>query len=133
MAASTRGLIAFVILFHAAAFALEALLWMQPGVYENALPRINAQTALALHDQAVVLRALFINQGAYNLMLAVAGCVGFYLLRSGETAAGKALLRYMCLTAVGAGLVLACTTRAYVGAALQAVPAALAIARELGR
>lgn len=129
MAASTRALVGFVILFHAAAFVLEAVLWMQPGVYENALPRINAPTALTLHDQAVVLRTLFLNQGAYNLMLAGAGCVGLYLLRRGDAAPGKALLMYMCLTAVGAGVVLACTTRAYAGAVLQALPAAIAIAK----
>jgi hypothetical protein len=37
------------------------------------------------------------------------------------------LIFYMCLSAVGAGVVLALSTRAYLGAVLQSAPAAIAL------
>lgn len=121
-----RTLLWYVILFHFAAFLMEAFLWMQPSVYEAVLPRLVGQSALASHEQASVLKPLFVNQGFYNLFLATAGVVGLGLRRRGDPAAGHALCCYMCLSAVGAGIVLALSTRAYVGAFLQAVPSAVA-------
>jgi putative membrane protein len=122
-----RNLVLFVIAFHLAAFVLEACLWMQPSVYESVLGRLTAPNALSLRDQALVLRSLFVNQGFYNLFLAGAGISGLVLLKRGELAVGNTLIRYMCLFALGAGLVLAASTRAYVGAVLQAVPPAIVL------
>ena len=121
-----RTLVLFVIVFHCAAFFGEAFLWMRPSVHEPILPRLVGLPSPSLHEQATVLQALFVNQGFYNLFLASAGLVGLELRRRGNTAAGHALCCYMCLTAVGAGIVLALSTRAYVGAFMQAVPAAAA-------
>jgi putative membrane protein len=123
----SRGLVAFVVLFHLGAFVLEALLWMEPVVYERVLGRLTDTTTIGLRDQALVLRALFVNQGFYNLFLASAGIAGFVALARGQAAVGRALIQYMCLFALGAGLVLAASTHAYVGALLQATPAALAL------
>ena len=120
------SLVVFVIVFHVAAFALEALLWMQPGVHEPVLRRLSIST-LEVHDQALLLRAFFVNQGFYNLFLACAGVTGLVLVNREQRSAGYALIAYMCLTAFGAGVVLAMSTRAYVGAFLQAVPAACAL------
>ncbi len=122
-----RLLVSFVVVFHTAAFALEALLWMRPGVYEAILPRLSPLTAVDAHDQALILQVLFVNQGFYNLFLAGIGLVGLILMARGKIAAGRALIAALCLVAVGAGLVLLLTTQAYIGAALQAVPAAIAL------
>jgi putative membrane protein len=123
----SRGLVAFVVLFHLGAFVLEAVLWMEPVVYERVLGRLTDTTTIELREQALILRALFINQGFYNLFLASGGIAGFVGLARGHAAVGRALIQYMCLFALGAGLVLAASTRAYVGALLQATSAALAL------
>jgi putative membrane protein len=131
--ASTRALVLLVVVFHLMVWLAEAWLWMRPGIYELALARIAEPSALSLRDQASVLRTLFVNQGFYNLFLAGAGAVGLMLSSRGRAQAGQALMVYMCLTAVGAGAVLALTTRAYVGACLQALPAAFALVGLLAR
>jgi putative membrane protein len=70
---------------------------------------------------------VLLNQGFYNLLLAVAGIVGLRSIKRGADAAGYALVFYMCLSALGAGIVLALSTRAYLGAVLQSAPAAFAL------
>jgi putative membrane protein len=125
---AARTLVLFVILFHLAAFVVEAFLWMRPAVHEAVLGRVTGTSSVALHDQALILKSLFVNQGFYNLFLAIAGIAGLAFLRRGDATIGTTLVAYMCLSAVGAGVVLAFSTGAYVGAFLQAVPAAVAIA-----
>jgi putative membrane protein len=127
LTAATKALLVFVIVFHLAAFALEAVFWMQPAVYGFALSRVTDANTLDPQQQALVLRALFVNQGFYNLFLACAGGYGLRLLARGNTAAGYALVTCMCAFALGAGIVLAATTRAYVGAVFQSLPAAIAL------
>jgi uncharacterized membrane protein len=73
------GLVSFVILFHCAAFLLEACFWMQPSVHEAVLPRLTGLALPAAHEQARILEALFVSQGFYNLFLASAGMVGLVL------------------------------------------------------
>jgi putative membrane protein len=125
----------FLIAFHLLVFVFEAFLWMQPLVYERALSKLSGASTLDLHQQALVLKPLFVNQGFYNLFLAGGAVLGLALLRRGDHAAGMALVRYASLSALGAGIVLACTTSAYGGAILQAVPGALVLllAMRLGR
>jgi putative membrane protein len=122
-----RGAVLFVVIFHSAVFVAEALLWMQDGVHRLALPKLNYDLTFAPDEQARILRRLFVNQGFYNLFLATAGALGLYQLRRGNTAVGHTLIGYMCLSAVGAGVVLALSTRAYGGALLQAGPAAFSL------
>jgi putative membrane protein len=128
MSRLAKAMVLFVIVFHTMAFVGEAFLWMRPGVYEFALSRFQIAVPLALHEQALVLKPVFVNQGFYNLFLAVAGVVGLLLIRRGKAEAGRALVGYMCASAVGAGIVLAFTSIAYIGALLQALPAAIALA-----
>jgi putative membrane protein len=123
-----KAMVLFVVIFHAAIFVVEALLWMNPAVHEFALTRLAIRTTLDLPGQALVLRAFFVNQGFYNLFLAGAGGAGLFILGRGNRAVGTTLIIYMCLSAVGAGLVLASSTPAIIGAILQGVPAALALA-----
>jgi putative membrane protein len=119
-----KALIGFVVVFHLLVFVVEAFLWMQPGVHEFVLSRLGSTFAVDVHVQAAILKRFLVNQGFYNLFLALAGIAGFRLLRRGNARAGYTLIVYMCLSALGAGVVLALSTHAYVGAFLQAVPAA---------
>jgi putative membrane protein len=123
--------VSFVVIFHIAVFIAESMLWMHPAVYERALTKLNDQLAFAPHDQALILSRLFVNQGFYNLCLALTGLTGLLSLRRGHASVGHALIATMCLTAISAGAVLALSTRAYAGAFLQAVPAVLALALTL--
>ena len=127
------AMVLFVVIFHVAVFVVEALLWMHPGIHEFALHRLAIQTTLDLPGQALVLRAFFVNQGFYNLFLASAGIAGLAFLGRGNGPVGYTLIVYMCLSAVGAGLVLATSTPATIGAILQGVPAGLALAAMLPR
>jgi putative membrane protein len=124
----TKVLLGFVVLFHGLVFVVEAFLWMRPAVHEFVLSRLATSTTLDVHVQALVLQSFFVNQGFYNLFLAIAGAAGLRLVGRGNVRVGFTLIVYMCLSAVGAGIVLALSTHAYVGALLQAVPAAAALA-----
>jgi putative membrane protein len=74
--------------------------------------------------QAAVLRALFINQGVYNLMAAVAGMTALYFIKRGDTATGNAFVVYTCLFGMVAAATLILSTHAYaLGAAQLAFPA----------
>jgi putative membrane protein len=116
-----KSLVIFVIAFHLVVFVVEAFLWMR--IYEVALPHFGSAIAPGLREQALILKPAFVNQGFYNLFLAAAGILGFVLLGRGNRQAGITLIAYMCACAAAAGVVLACTTSAYVGAVLQALPA----------
>jgi putative membrane protein len=128
-----KALVLFVIVFHGSIFVAEALLWMRPGVYEFVLSRLAIKTSLDLPGQALVLQAFFVNQGFYNLLLAIAGVCGLTFLGRGNAPVGYTLIIYMCLSAIGAGVVLGTSTPATIGAILQAVPAVLALAAILPR
>lgn len=124
--ASTQVLVSFVIVFHLVVFVVEAFLWMQPRVHEAVLHRLST-SAVPAGEQALILRSVLINQGFYNLFLATAAFSGLRFVRSGHETVGRALVVYACLTALAAGIVLASTTTAYIGACLQSLPAALVL------
>jgi putative membrane protein len=128
-----KAMVLFVVAFHAALFVVEAVLWMHPGVHEFALHRLAIKTTLDLPGQALVLRALFVNQGFYNLFLASAGIAGLSFLGRGNAPVGHTLIIYMCMSAAGAGIALGASTPASIGAILQGLPAALALAAILPR
>jgi len=128
-----KAMVLFVVIFHAAIFVVEALLWMNPAVHEFALHRLAIKTTLDLPAQALFLRAFFVNQGFYNLFLAGAGIAGLIFLGRGNAPVGHTLIIYMCMSAAGAGLVLGVSTPATIGAILQGLPAALALAAILPR
>jgi uncharacterized membrane protein len=122
-----KALVWFVVLFHFAVFVAEAFLWMTPAIYEPALGRLGVPAAVDLHEQALTLRALFLNQGFYNLFLSGSGLVGLIVTQRGNPIAGHTLVRYACISALGAGIVLGASTAAYVGAFLQAFPSGLVL------
>jgi putative membrane protein len=124
----SRALVLLVVIFHALIFVVESFFWMQPAVYQVALKRLSPLSSSSAHDQALVLKSVFINLGFYNLFLAIAGAAGVIVLALGHSTIGRTLIGYMCLSAVAAGLVLLFSTQAYIGALLQAAPAAAALA-----
>ncbi len=122
----TLILVLFVILFHMAVFVAESFLWIQPFIHEFAIAKLNAGVDVGVYDQALILKKLFYNQGFYNLFLALGGVAGLIAMARGNAGAGKALIMYMCLFAVGAGLILGLSAQAYIGAFMQGGVAALA-------
>lgn len=125
----TRVLIVFVIIVHCMFFILETIFWMLPEVHNILLDFLNNPVTLDYPVQALVLRNLFINQGFYNLFLVCAGLQGLYLASKGKYAIGYVLLLFLCFSATGAGIVLAFSTKAYLLAFFQAVPAAITFLR----
>lgn len=125
----TQALVIFVIIDFLLFFILEAIFWMQPFVYGILLDMFNNPPAsLAYSMHALVLKKLFINQGFYNLFFALGGMAGLYYIHKNK-AVGYALILLTCFAATGAGLVLALTSKAYILAFLQSVPAAIVFAR----
>lgn len=125
----TKALVIFVIIDFSVFFVLEAIFWMQPFVYNILLEMFNnPPKSLSYSTHALVLKKLFINQGFYNLFLACGGIIGLYQIKK-RPVAGYLLILFICFSATGAGIVLAFTSKAYILAFLQAVPAALAFFR----
>ncbi|WP_162996267.1 DUF1304 family protein [Mucilaginibacter celer] len=123
---TTKILVAIVIIVHFLFFLLEAVLWMQPLVNEPLLLLLNNPVSSSFELQAVTLRNLFINQGFYNLFIMFAGVSGMALVTRRKYSSGYALILFLCFCGTGAGIVLACSTKAYLLAAGQALPALIA-------
>lgn len=83
-------------------FSLESLLWGTPRV--NKLFQLTA-------EQAEANRLFALNQGYYNLFIAVGMIVGMYLLLSGHRVAGLTLAIFTCASMLAAALVLLGSTR----------------------
>ncbi len=126
---TTKILVYVVIIVHLLFFILEALLWMNPLIYNLLIDLLNNPVSTDHPTQALVLKNLFINQGFYNLFLVIGGLVGLYQLKKANDVVGYTLILFLCFAGIGAGVVLACATKAYLFAFCQAVPAALAFFR----
>jgi len=114
-------------LFHLAAFAAEAVFWMNPTVHELFLSAINPGQTTAPLEQAAILKTALISQGAYNLLLALGALAGLWMILTGRAESGVVLVGFAAVVALGAGLVLIATTQAYVGGAVQAGIGALTL------
>lgn len=126
MTPMSKTLVIMVIIVHMMFFILEAIFWMQPRVHDILLYFLDNPVSIDYSLQALTLQKLFINQGFYNLFLALSGIAGFWFVKKEKYSTGYSLILFLCFAATGAGLVLALTTKAYILAILQAVPAALA-------
>ena len=116
------------IVIHVLVFVGESLLWGNPLLMERVLSKIDAPSGISLSDQAQILEVLFYNQGFYNLFVALGGAGGLILYKYGRIQEGAVLVCYMCLFALGAGVVLASTTTAYPAAVIQGLPPLIALA-----
>ena len=108
-------------------FLIEALLWTLPLVQTLLLPQLNPGLDFPAADQGAILRSLFINQGVYNLLLALGGAGALVAARRGELRIARIAVAYFSLVALGAALTLFLTTDAYALAALQALFPALTL------
>ena len=108
-------------LLHVWFFVMESVLWRRPAVWARF--RIRSQA------DADLIAPMALNQGFYNLFLALGALGGVWLARtSGDGSVGQAVALFACACMVGAGVVLVLTDRRFLPAALlQAVPPAVAI------
>jgi putative membrane protein len=102
--------------FHLFVFAMESLLFSKPSTYRRFLISSDAEVA--------VVKPWALNQGFYNLFLAI-GALGGLIIGSDK---GHAISLFACACMVGAGLVLGASDRRMARAAvLQATPPIIAL------
>ena len=110
-------------LLHVLFFVLESVIFSRPDVYR----RFGVRSAA----DASVLRPMALNQGFYNLFLAVGVLVGVALCASdavGTRTAGAAVVVFGCASMTLAGVVLAVSNRPlWRSAVIQAGPPLLAL------
>jgi len=82
---------------HVLFFAMESLFWMKPAVR-----KIFGQTV----EHAQITQRMALNQGFYNLFLALATAAGVYLWNHGNISEAVAILTVALGSMVGAALVL---------------------------
>jgi putative membrane protein len=86
-------------LLHIFIFAMESILWMRPTIWKR--------FGLTSQDEAATIRPMALNQGFYNLFLAIGVIVGFFLLPHPSLhAAGVMLILFCCASMLAAALVL---------------------------
>ncbi len=117
----TIGAALIAALVHTWFFAQESLWFMRPQVWKR--------FGLASGADARIVRPWAINQGYYNLFLAVGIAVGLALAAFADAATGRVLVGFVCGSMIAAGVVLYRFNRR--GAALQAVPPLVALAGTL--
>ncbi|PRX48367.1 putative membrane protein [Prauserella shujinwangii] len=96
-------------LVHVLAFYWETVAFRRPTVHRDIF-HIPGEDLPAV-------RLWAFNQGFYNLFLAAGTILGLVMLRTGDAAAGRALVLYTCAFMVLAGVVLAVSDRMALGRA----------------
>jgi putative membrane protein len=90
---------ALAALLHVYIFVMESVLWMRPATWKR--------FGLKSQEEASIIRPMALNQGFYNLFLALGIFVAFFLLpHPALRAAGEMLLLFCCASMVAAALVL---------------------------
>ncbi len=117
------ALVAIVVaaLFHVATFVMESVLFTRPAVWRR--------FGVASQQDAETIRPMALNQGFYNLFLAVGALVGVVAVALDHRTVGATLIVFAGACMLGAGVVLAATAgrRMLRAAALQAVPPLVAL------
>lgn len=107
-------------LIHLQVFAFESVLWSRPSVHR----RFGIRSAA----DAATIRPVMLNQGFYNLFLALGILTGLIIVHSGPVPDGRAVVVFCCAAIVGAAAVLLATDRSLARAALiQGVPPGIAL------
>lgn len=102
---------ALAALLHVFIFLMESVLWMRPATWKR--------FGLKSQEEAATIRPMALNQGFYNLFLAVGIFVAFLLLPHPTLhVAGEMLLLFCCASMVAAALVLLISNRKLSRAAL---------------
>ncbi len=90
---------ALAALLHVFIFLMESVLWMRPAIWKR--------FGVKSQDEAGTIRPMALNQGFYNLFLAVGIFVAFFLLPHPTLhAAGVMLILFCCASMLAAALVL---------------------------
>jgi putative membrane protein len=90
---------ALAALLHVYIFVMESILWTRPAIWKR--------FGLTSQDDAQTMRPMALNQGFYNLFLAVGVFVGFLLLpHAALHTAGLVLILFCCASMLAAALVL---------------------------
>lgn len=119
MILTVRILAAVVGLLHVWIFIMESVLWMRP--------RIHRRFGVTDTKLAEAMKGVFLNQGFYNLFLAIGALYGaiFFEVHSCHA---PAILAFSCLSVFGAGLVLLVSKPAMARAAIiQGLPPLIAV------
>ena len=85
-------------LIHVVIFRLESIVWSQPATWKR--------FGLRSQQDADVVKPMALNQGFYNLFLAVGTIVGIVLVATGAVDVGRALVLFATLSMVAAASVL---------------------------
>lgn len=113
-----RALASLTGLLHVWIFIMESVLWMRPSIYRR--------FAVPSKEQATQLKDVMLNQGYYNLFLALGSLFGAAFFTSIDGAATVLLYSNLCIA--GAGAVLLISKPALFRAALiQGLPALAAV------
>lgn len=96
---ATQGFALLAGLLHVLIFCLESLWFMRP--------RVHKRFGAATREQAEAARLFALNQGFYNLFLALGIFAGLALLHAGShPAVARTLVLFCCACMLGAGAVL---------------------------
>jgi putative membrane protein len=86
-------------LLHIYIFVMESVLWMRPSIWRR--------FGIRSQDEAETIRPMALNQGFYNLFLAIGAIVGLFLLpHPALHAPGVLLIFFSCASMLAASLVL---------------------------
>jgi putative membrane protein len=109
------------VLFHIATFVMESVLWTRPAVWRR--------FGLGSQADADTIRPMALNQGFYNLFLALGALAGVIAVALGHHTVGVTLMAFAAACMLGAGAVLAATAGRPLlrAAALQAGPPLIAL------
>jgi putative membrane protein len=102
---------ALAALLHVYIFVMESILWTRPAIWKR--------FGLKSQDDAQTIKPMALNQGFYNLFLAIGVFVGFFLLpHPGLHSAGVMLILFCCASMLAAALVLVISNPRMVRAAV---------------
>ncbi|HEX4058728.1 MAG TPA: DUF1304 domain-containing protein [Galbitalea sp.] len=101
---------ALAALLHVYIFIMESVLWTRPSIWKR--------FGLKSQADAETIRPMALNQGFYNLFLAIGVFIGFFLLpHPGLHPAGVLLILFCCASMLAAALVLVISNRRMLRAA----------------
>jgi len=119
MILASRILAGLAGLLHVWIFVMESVLWMRPAIHRR--------FGVTDKTQAELMKGVFLNQGFYNLFLALGALYGAIFFQTFVVTAPPIML-FACLSIFGAGLVLLVSKPSMARAALiQGLPPLTAV------
>ncbi|AGC48509.1 hypothetical protein MYSTI_07237 [Myxococcus stipitatus DSM 14675] len=110
MSPLAQGFAVVAALFHVLFFVMESILFSRPKVWRR--------FGLKSQAEADIMKSMALNQGFYNLFLALGVLVGIGLVHTGSAATGVVAVVFGCACMVLAALVLVSNNRRFLTASL---------------